>query len=248
MATSRDTDSSTPGMPDLSADGEIAFHPRYRQHAERDNEDAPETPVFCRAPEHPLGEVHPRDKAVPTNRADVPGAGDCVGMQMDVNDGATGISSEIPTRLLAYDISAPVRLSRETRPTYRLADDTMPCQAMPARTNGSKPSYRPDRFDGSTPWRDHIAHFESCARINGWDESTKCSYLAVGLKGPAQQIISDLGVEELTYGNLVKLLESRYGPGDRAEVHLAELRNRQRKPSESLQELGQAMRRLAGMA
>ena len=106
----------------------------------------------------------------------------------------------------------------------------------------------PDRFDGTSSWQDYRAHFDSCARINKWGEMTKARFLAASLKGSAQQILTDFGAVDFTYRELVSLLERRFGPGEKAELYLAELRNRQRKPGESLQELGQAMRRLTALA
>ena len=46
----------------------------------------------------------------------------------------------------------------------------------------------------------------------------------------------------------MQLLERRFCPGQRAEVYLAALRGRQRKPNESIQELGHAIRRLTALA
>ena len=44
------------------------------------------------------------------------------------------------------------------------------------------------------------------------------------------------------------LLEKRYGPGQLAENHLMELRHRRQGAKETLQELGQAIRELSGLA
>ena len=114
-------------------------------------------------------------------------------------------------------------------------------------TSTRKPCITPDRFDGSIPWRDYREHFEACASINGWNETEKARFLAACLKGSAQQILGD-HKEPLEFAELLKLLERRFGPGERAEVHLAELRGRNRKPKESLPELGQAIRRLTVLA
>ena len=47
---------------------------------------------------------------------------------------------------------------------------------------------------------------------------------------------------DLTYDELVYRLRNRFGLGGKAEVYLAELRQRRRQPNESLQELGQKIR------
>ena len=109
-----------------------------------------------------------------------------------------------------------------------------------------RPCIIPDRFDGSIPWRDYKEHFEACAAINDWAVKEKARFLAASLKGVAQQVLGDKS--EPSYHELTQLLERRFGPGQRAEVYLAELRGRQRKPNESIQELGHAIRRLTALA
>ena len=109
-----------------------------------------------------------------------------------------------------------------------------------------RPCIIPDRFDGSIPWRDYKEHFEACAAINDWADKEKARFLAASMKGVAQQVLGDKS--EPSYHELTQLLERRFGPGQRAEVYLAELRGRQRKPNESIQELGHAIRRLTALA
>ena len=109
-----------------------------------------------------------------------------------------------------------------------------------------RPCIIPDRFDGSIPWRDYKEHFEACAAIDDWADKEKARFLAASLKGVAQQVLGDKS--EPSYHELMQLLERRFGPGQRAEVYLAELRGRQRKPNESIQELGHAIRRLTALA
>ena len=135
-------------------------------------------------------------------------------------------------------------------------DDVTEGKRAPNRTPRTPPStgyrrqgFHPDRFDGTTPWRDYQAHFESCALINGWTSVQKAQFLAASLRGPAQEVLADLENSALrNYGSLKKKLERRFGPGEQAESFLTELRARTRKPGESLQELGQAIRRLTALA
>ena len=110
-----------------------------------------------------------------------------------------------------------------------------------------RPSVTPDRFEGKVPWRDYLAHFERASNINGWNDAEKAHFLSVALKGQAQQVLGDIP-SDFTYAELVLILERRFGSVERAEVHLAELRGRCRKPGESLPECGQAIRRLTALA
>ena len=94
-----------------------------------------------------------------------------------------------------------------------------------------RPGFHPDRFDGSTPWRDYKAHFESCALINRWTSVQKAQFLAASLRGPAQEVLADLEKGTLrNYDSLQKRLEQRFGPGEQAEAFLTELRARTRNP------------------
>jgi hypothetical protein len=55
-----------------------------------------------------------------------------------------------------------------------------------------KPKVMPGHFDGTGCWPDYIVHFEVCAQLNGWDQANKAAYLAVSLRGLAQQLLGDL--------------------------------------------------------
>ena len=127
--------------------------------------------------------------------------------------------------------------------------DQAPVPVMPEGTRrfSRKPCVYVDRYDGTTPWTDYKAHFETCAELNGWDDIEKANFLAASLKGRAQQILSGWRREK-GYVELVKLLHQQFGPGQHAEMFLAELRGKQRKPDESLQQLGMEIRRLAALA
>jgi hypothetical protein len=269
MAETRNAEISTPVPPELSIDEEVVFHPRYSQSMEVASGEreyaAPEvdTPMFSSSTGHVRVGVNARDVTMAPDRSVfsfmeaskllTPAAGDGITPQGRGVSHTAGVGvpySGMPARQLIHGLAEPAQSVIDTNPLHDRGNSTLTLgDPISSHSNhGGKPSYRPDRFDGSTPWRDYLAHFNSCAMINGWDARTKCNYLAVGLRGQAQEILADLGAEHMTFENLVKLLEGRYGPGTRSEVHLAELRNRQRKTGESLQELGQALRRLTAMA
>lgn len=112
-----------------------------------------------------------------------------------------------------------------------------------------KPSIIPDKFDGQTPWLDYKVHFATCAAINGWTEAEKANFLAASLRGEAQEILGNL---DSTFGfsiaKLSDLLDKRFGPEGQAEMFLAELRCIRRKKNESLQALGQRIRRWAKLS
>ena len=113
----------------------------------------------------------------------------------------------------------------------------------------TKPVVRPAVFNGSTSWEDYKAQFELVASLNDWDKKTKATYLAVSLGGPAQAVLGDLDEDQRSdFNSLTSALENRFGTYNRKEMFRVSLRNRKRKPDESLPELAQAIRRLTRRA
>ena len=111
----------------------------------------------------------------------------------------------------------------------------------------TRPSIVPDRYNGKVPWSEYHGHFESCRRVNNWTDDQAAEFLAASLQGDAVRILGDVirHCNGLTYRELVKSVETRFGSGRQAENFLVELRHRKQKPRETLQELGQAIHELA---
>ena len=109
-----------------------------------------------------------------------------------------------------------------------------------------RPNITPDRYSGKVWWREYHRHFESCREVNGWNEEQSARYLSASLQGNAlRMILGDaFPGHKRTYGELVKLLERRFGSGRQSENYLVELRHRRQGLRESLQELGQAIHEL----
>ncbi|XP_067667689.1 uncharacterized protein [Haliotis asinina] len=105
----------------------------------------------------------------------------------------------------------------------------------------------PETFDGSMPWQNYMAHFGSCATVNGWNESQKANYLAASLRGRALQIYGEQH-GPMTYPDITRLLGRHFGGNDKVELYMIEIRNRQQKEGESIQDLGQAIQRLTNLA
>ncbi|CAC5380721.1 unnamed protein product [Mytilus coruscus] len=116
-------------------------------------------------------------------------------------------------------------------------------------TNNSGVKIKPCKYDGSTPWMDHLSHFEMCALVNNWSENKKGLYLAVSLMGQAQVVLGDLQSEKRqTFSDLVSALEERFAPSSQTELCRVQFKERRQKASESLPELGQSTRRLSNLA
>ena len=113
----------------------------------------------------------------------------------------------------------------------------------------NRPLILPDQFNGSVFWCDYQAHFEMCSEVNKWNELEKAQYLAVSLRGSAQQVMSDLSdYERRNYNTLVKAISNRFNPDRQTELYKAQLRCRKRQPNESIPELGQAIKRIVRLA
>ena len=104
-------------------------------------------------------------------------------------------------------------------------------------------------YNGKNSWKDYHAQFELVAILNGWNEETRALELATNLRGSARSIIADLDPDKrYHYESLVSALSVRFEPDYQADMYLAQIRNRTRQQSESLPELGQAVKRLARYA
>ena len=97
-------------------------------------------------------------------------------------------------------------------------------------------------YNGKNSWKDYHAQFDLVAILNGWNEETKALELATNLR-------ADLDPDQrYHYESLVSALSARFEPDYQADMYLAQIRNRTRQKSESLPELGQAIKRLARYA
>ena len=72
--------------------------------------------------------------------------------------------------------------------------------------------------------------------------------LAVSISGQAQGMFGNLASKSHDYRQLVASLEERFAPAKQTELHRVQLRERRRKASETLSELGQDIRWLTNQA
>ena len=52
-------------------------------------------------------------------------------------------------------------------------------------------------YDGHSTWEAYRTQFKILARVNGWNEMDKATYLAVRLKGPAMTVLSNVPRDSL---------------------------------------------------
>ena len=73
--------------------------------------------------------------------------------------------------------------------TVRQKSDQTKKSAQPAAAKGSNTArVKAATYDGTSSWLDYKSHFDACSRINQWPENEKGLYLAVALRGQAQDI------------------------------------------------------------
>lgn len=119
----------------------------------------------------------------------------------------------------------------------------------PQRRRFQKPVKIPQDYHGSQSLRDYLKHFERCAVVNGWDDEERAAFLAAGLRGDAQKVLSGLSAEDcLHYPKIVERLELRFGAEKQLQLHQARLRSRRQQPKESLQSLAIDIRSMVDLA
>ncbi len=167
--------------------------------------------------------------------------GDCNrGQLQDNHDNESDSDSEVVFNDCVRhldDPSSPTRYDRGDEPRCSKRDGF------------SRKEVKVDYFSGegqSWPvWR-HM--FERIARMNGWGAEL-ASQLFAHLRGSALEVACGLPDGDLeVYESLVNVLNLQFGPGRQAELHLAELRNRVKRPQESFRELGRSISKLCSLA
>ena len=105
---------------------------------------------------------------------------------------------------------------------------------------------KPPHFDGQEDLTEFLEAFQISVEINKWNYEAKGLYLASSLHGNARTILQELETtEKRDYRTLVKKLTERYGSLNKVEVFRTQLKNRVRKPGESISELAQNIRKLS---
>ena len=108
---------------------------------------------------------------------------------------------------------------------------------------------KPPKFDGQGSFETFWAKFKNCARHNQWSRAQELVYLKSSLENDVANVLWDYGTEVTdSLSGLTRVLQKRFGGKDFVDKHRIEMRNRRRKPNESLQELHSDIRRLAALA
>ncbi|GFT76153.1 retrovirus-related Pol polyprotein from transposon 17.6 [Trichonephila clavipes] len=113
----------------------------------------------------------------------------------------------------------------------------------------SKPSIKLSTYDGKSSWQVYKTQFSIVADANQWDSHTKACQLAASLRADAADILQTLTeTQRLDFDALVNALELRFGEKCVKDYSRLQLKSRQQKVSETLQELATDVERLSHLA
>ncbi|KAI5742809.1 hypothetical protein M8J77_011525 [Diaphorina citri] len=115
---------------------------------------------------------------------------------------------------------------------------------VPERANPAR--MKPPVFDGQMAWSIFKRQFEAACECNLYSAKEKVTALMLSLRGPAADLIQTLPKDSnLSYDELIRVIERRFGDEHMQDVYRIQLRNRMQKSDESLQELHADIERLA---
>jgi hypothetical protein len=106
---------------------------------------------------------------------------------------------------------------------------------------------KPPEFNGTVSWSVYKRQFEAAAEANRWTTEEKATALILSLRGQASELLQTVS-DQQDYSTLVRALELRYGDEHLQEVYKVQLKNRQQKSGETLQELAADIERLTHLA
>ena len=108
---------------------------------------------------------------------------------------------------------------------------------------------KPPKYDGTTPFETFLAQFQNCASFNRWTQNEQLFFLRGSLEKEAGQVLWDYSSEKTDSAKkLIKVLRERFGGTNQADKYRLEVKNRRRKPGESLRSLHSDIRKLFALA
>ncbi|KAJ8940293.1 hypothetical protein NQ318_000115 [Aromia moschata] len=96
---------------------------------------------------------------------------------------------------------------------------------------------KPPTYDGQSSWSMYRRQFEAAAKANGWTPQEMATSLVISLRGQALEILQSIPEEQQNdYDRIVGALEIRYGHKYLRQVYQSQIKSRQQRTNESLQE------------
>ncbi|KAJ8944263.1 hypothetical protein NQ318_013675 [Aromia moschata] len=108
---------------------------------------------------------------------------------------------------------------------------------------------KPPTYDGQSSWSMYRRQFEAAAKANGWTPQEMTTSLVISLRGQALEILQSIPEEQQNdYDRIVGALEIRYGHKYLRQVYQSQIKSRQQRSNESLQEYEADIERLIHLA
>ncbi|KAJ8952779.1 hypothetical protein NQ318_008096, partial [Aromia moschata] len=108
---------------------------------------------------------------------------------------------------------------------------------------------KPPTYDGQSSWSMYRRQFDAAAKANGWTPQEMATSLVISLRGQALEILQSIPEEQQNdYNRIVGALEIRYGHKYLRQVYQSQIKSRQQRSNESLQEYEADIERLVHLA
>ncbi|KAJ8948861.1 hypothetical protein NQ318_013514 [Aromia moschata] len=108
---------------------------------------------------------------------------------------------------------------------------------------------KPPTYDGQSSWYMYRRQFEAAAKANGWTSQEMATSLVISLRGQALEILQSIPEEQQNdYESIIGALEIGYGHKYLRQVYQSQIKSRQQKSNESLQEYEADIERLIHLA
>ena len=113
----------------------------------------------------------------------------------------------------------------------------------------AKPPVIPELYTGEKSWDEWIDHFDSVAKVCGWDAANKLKWLRVRLSGRAGTAFRRLPeATRVSFDLATAALRSRFEPESKKELYRTELLTRRKKQNEGWAVFGEDLKILADKA
>jgi len=115
----------------------------------------------------------------------------------------------------------------------------------------TKPKHiqKPPKYDGTGSFETFLAQFQNCALYNKWTKKEQLVYLRSSLEKEDGQVLWDYSAETTaSLSRMIRALKERFGEANQCDKYRFELKNRRRRPNETLRNLHSDIRRLAALA
>ncbi|KAJ8936888.1 hypothetical protein NQ318_010915 [Aromia moschata] len=108
---------------------------------------------------------------------------------------------------------------------------------------------KPPTYDGQSSWSMYRRQFEAAAKATGWTSQEMATSLVISLRGQALEILQSIPEEQQNdYDRIIGALEIKYGHKYLRQVYQSQIKSRQQRSNESLQEYEADIERLIHLA